>query len=83
MPNYRPVIIKRMIAINTTVPRLTPTTSHRAQLGMDGFNIGHRYYYSTIILLIDAVLFYHFIYRLIHGSLCNIACILCGSPDVF
>src|SRR5918995_3604167 len=70
----------KMMMIITTAPRPTPTTTHRAQLCINGLIEDTD---IIIILLIGSVLFYHFIYRLIHCSLCNVACILGSSSDIF
>jgi hypothetical protein len=63
-----------MVAITATAPRLTPTITHRIQLGIYG-----SFKACEILFIVSwacAVLFCHFIYRLGHCNICNVPYIL-------
>ena len=73
---YCPAMIVRMLAIIATVPRLTPTTTHRTLLGIDrSFKISQILYFSRVI---GAVLFYQLSHRIFHCNPYDVDFISCG-----
>lgn len=63
--------IVRIVAITATAPRLMPTITHRIQLGIYG-----SFKACQILFIVSwagAILFCHFIYRLGHCNICNVA----------